>query len=98
MQLAMLGLGKMGGNMVQRLLRGGHAVYAYDVDPKRASDLLQYGAIAATTIDEIVNAMPPPRVFWAMVPAGRITEELIHTLAARLSRGDVIIEIGRAHV
>jgi 6-phosphogluconate dehydrogenase len=97
MQIAMLGLGKMGGNMVQRLLRGGHKVFAYDVDPKKAADLIAHGAIATTTIDEIVNAMPAPRVFWCMVPAGRITEELIHKLAARLSRGDVIVDGGNSN-
>ena len=76
MQLAMLGLGKMGGNMVQRLLQGGHKVVAYDVDPRRSAELAAMGASPATTLDEVVAALQPPRVCWAMVPAGKITEEL----------------------
>ena len=70
MQLAMLGLGKMGGNMVQRLLGGGHKVVAYDVDPRRAAELATQGAAPATTLDEVIAALQPPRVCWAMVPAG----------------------------
>src|SRR5438552_1589490 len=97
MQIAMLGLGKMGGNMVQRLLRGGHRVIAYDVDPQKATALAQFGAAPATTLDEVVAAMNPPRVVWAMVPAGRITEELITQLAARLEPGDVIIDGGNSN-
>jgi 6-phosphogluconate dehydrogenase len=97
MQLAMLGLGKMGANMAQRLLRAGHKVYAYDRDPKKASDLIQFGAIAATTLDELAAAMPAPRVFWCMVPSGNITEELIHSVAARASRGDVIVDGGNSN-
>ena len=63
MQLAMLGLGKMGGNMVQRLVEGGHKVVAYDVDAKRTAELSrQVGAAAATTLDEVIAALQPPRV------------------------------------
>ena len=97
MQLAMLGLGKMGGNMVQRLLKGGHKVYAFDVDPKKAADLMALGAVAATTLDELANAMKPPRVAWAMVPAGKITDNLITELAARFQPGDVIIDGGNSN-
>src|SRR5260221_8279120 len=97
MQLAMLGLGKMGGNMVQRLLLGGHKVVAYDVDPQRAVALAQQGASPATTLDEVVAALQPPRVVWAMVPAGKITEELILKLSGMLSPGDVIIDGGNSN-
>ena len=97
MQIAMLGLGKMGGNMVQRLLKGGHKVVAYDVDPKKAADLAPLGAAPATTLDEVVAGLERPRVVWAMVPSGRITEELIHSLAAKLSPGDVIIDGGNSN-
>ena len=72
MQLAMLGLGKMGGNMVQRLLKGGHRVVAYDVDPRRATELAALGASPATTLDEVFAALQPPRVCWSMVPAATI--------------------------
>ena len=76
MQLAMLGLGRMGGNMVQRLLAGGHKVIAYDVDPRRATELAAFGATPATTLDEVIAALSPPRVCWTMVPAGKITRSL----------------------
>jgi 6-phosphogluconate dehydrogenase len=97
MQIAMLGLGKMGGNMVQRLLAGGHRVVAYDVDSRRAADLSKFGAAPATTLDEVVAALEPPRVVWCMVPAGKVTEELIISLAVKLSRGDVIIDGGNSN-
>src|SRR4051794_40382394 len=97
MQLAMLGLGKMGGNMVQRLLNGGHNVVAYDVDPKRAGELGAFGAAPAATIDEVIAALQPPRVCWARVPAGKITEELVTSLAARMQKGDVIVDGGNSN-
>jgi len=97
MQLAMLGLGRMGGNMVQRLLQGGHKVIAYDVDPRRATELATLGAAPATTIDEVIAALQPPRVCWTMVPSGRITEELVTSLAARMQRGDVIVDGGNSN-
>src|ERR1700674_1493788 len=96
MKIAMLGLGKMGGNMVQRLLKGGHKVVAYDVDPKRPAELAAFGAAPATTLDEVIAALEPPRVVWAMVPSGKITEELIDKLSSRLSRGDVIADGGNS--
>jgi len=97
MQLAMLGLGRMGGNMAQRLLQGGHQVVVYDVDPRRATDLAAFGATPATTLDEVIAALRPPRVCWTMVPAGRISEELITSLAARMQRGDVIVDGGNSY-
>ena len=97
MQIAMLGLGRMGANMAQRLLRGGHKVVVYDVDPGRATELAAHGATPATTLDEVVAALQPPRVVWTMVPAGRITEELIVSVAAKLSRGDLIIDGGNSN-
>jgi 6-phosphogluconate dehydrogenase len=97
MQLAMLGLGRMGGNMVQRLLQAGHKLVAYDVDPRRAAELAAVGAAPATTLDEVIAALKPPRVCWTMVPAGRITEELITSLAARLQKGDVVVDGGNSY-
>src|SRR6267143_935965 len=97
MQIAMLGLGRMGANMAQRLLRGGHKVVVYGVDPRRATELAAHGATPATTLDEVVAALQPPRVVWMMVPAGRITEELTTSLAAKLSRGDLIIDGGNSN-
>ena len=97
MQLAMLGLGRMGGNMAQRLLQAGHKVVAYDVDPRRAAELAAVGAAPATTLDEVSAALRPPRVCWTMVPSGRIAEELITSLAARMQRGDVVVDGGNSN-
>src|SRR5256885_10122164 len=98
MRLAMLGLGRMGGNMVQRLLQGGHKVVAYDVDPRRATELAALGAAPATTIDEVIAALAPPRVCWTMVPAGEITQEGGTSLAARLPKGGHILDGRHSHL
>src|SRR2546428_12196194 len=98
MRLAMLGLGRMGGNMVQRLLQGGHKVVAYDVDPRRATELAAVGAAPATTIDEVIAALAPPRVCWTMVPAGEITQEGVTSLAARMQKGGNIIDGGNSQL
>src|SRR2546425_6838949 len=94
MQLAMLGLGRMGGNMVQRLLQGGHKVVAYDVDPRRAAELAAVGAAPATTLDEVIAALAPPRVCWTMVPAGENTQEVVTSLAGRTQKGGIIVAGG----
>ena len=70
MQLAMIGLGRMGGNMTERLMRGGHAVVVYDRDPATVKKYQQMGATPATDLAEVVKQLPAPRVFWIMVPAG----------------------------
>jgi 6-phosphogluconate dehydrogenase len=97
MRLAMLGLGRMGGNMAQRLLQGGHQMVVYDNDPRRATDLAAFGATPATTLDEVIAALRPPRVCWTMVPSGKNTDELITSLAARMQRGDVIVDGGNSY-
>ena len=97
MEIAMLGLGKMGGNMVQRLLLGGHKVIAYDVNPKIADEMAAHGAIAAHTIDEVIGKFTGTRVIWSMVPSGKITEDLIRELAGKMKQGDVIIDGGNSN-
>src|SRR2546430_10852896 len=96
MQLAMLGLGRMGGNMVQRLLQGGHKVVASDVDPRRAAELAAVGAAPATTLDEVIAALAPPRVCWTMVPAGENTQGVVTPLAGRLREGGIIVAGGNS--
>src|SRR5260370_1714051 len=91
MQWAMRGLGKRGGTMVRRLLRGGQKVVAYDVDPKRPAELAAQGATPAITLDEVIAALKPPRVCWSMVPAGKITEGLVNSLAARMQKAPVTV-------
>src|SRR2546428_2052092 len=98
MRLAMLGLGRMGGNMVQRLLQGGHKVVAYDVDPRRAIELAAVGAAPATTIDEVIAALAPPRVCWTMVPAAKITYEVGTSVPARMPNGAIDHSPRESHV
>ena len=87
MQLGLVGLGKMGFNMRERLREGGHEVVGYDPRPE-VSDVPTLGALA--------EALKPPRVVWVMVPSGPITDETIHSLAAELSEGDLIIDGGNS--
>jgi 6-phosphogluconate dehydrogenase len=98
MQLGMIGLGRMGGNMVERLLRGGHQVVVYDRDAARTREVgAADGATAAGSIEELVQALSPRRVVWMMIPAGDPVEEMIATLAPLLSAGDVIIDGGNSN-
>ena len=87
MKLAMIGLGKMGGAMAERLRRGGHEVLGYDRSPD-ISDVAD--------LDELVAALDPPRVVWIMVPAGAPTQSTLDALAIRLSPGDVVVDDGNA--
>ncbi len=93
----MIGLGRMGGNMTQRLLGGGHHIVAYDPDEQARLSVVNAGAIEATSIDELVSHLSPPRAVWVMVPAGDVTDETIGTLSAELSVGDTIIDGGNSN-
>jgi 6-phosphogluconate dehydrogenase len=97
MNIAMIGLGKMGLNMVLRLLKGGHTVVAMDRDPAQVERAREAGAVAAADLDAVVAALPSPRVVWVMVPSGAITQSVIDSLAAKLSPGDVIIDGGNSN-
>jgi len=97
MQLGMIGLGRMGANMTRRLLRGGHWVAAFDLSSDRVRALADEGAAGVSSIDEMVQALAPPRAFWLMVPAGAPTEEMVGALASRLQPDDVIIDGGNTH-
>src|SRR5688572_9972310 len=94
MELGFIGLGRMGGNMVTRLQRGGHTVVAYDRSPEAVSSAQQSGARGARTLDDLVKALAPPRTVWVMVPAGAPTESTIAELAEKLTPGDVIVDGG----
>jgi 6-phosphogluconate dehydrogenase len=96
MQLAMIGLGRMGGNMTERLMRGGHAVVVYDRDPATVKKYQQMGATPATDLAEVVKKLSAPRVIWIMVPAGPRVD---HTFEARrppLAAGDILIDGGNS--
>ncbi len=97
MQIAMIGLGKMGGNMVRRLRQGGHDVVAFDRDPKAVEAVVAAGARAASSVDAIKGMLNPPRVAWVMVPSGAPTEETIDKLAGSFDAGDVVIDGGNSY-
>ncbi|MCL4496204.1 MAG: decarboxylating 6-phosphogluconate dehydrogenase [Firmicutes bacterium] len=97
MQLGMIGLGRMGGNMVKRLIQGGHEVVAYDRSPDAVKELTQPRVEGAASIPDLVNALHAPRVIWMMVPAGDATEQTLETLLSLLSPGDIIIDGGNSN-
>ena len=94
MELGFIGLGRMGGNMVTRLVQGGHRVVAYDRSPDATSLAKASGADVVSTLAELPKALRPPRAVWVMVPAGEPTESTIQTLAGMLARDDVVVDGG----
>lgn len=97
MDIAMIGLGKMGANMVTRLLRGGHRVVGYDLNESAIQAVEADGAEGARSLDELAAKLPQPRVAWVMVPSGAPTESTIAALAERLAPGDIIIDGGNSN-
>jgi 6-phosphogluconate dehydrogenase len=97
MQLGMIGLGRMGGNMVLRLLRAGHDCVAYDRDAERTRSFdseEKTKSAKATSVADVVKQLKPPRAVWVMLPAGKITEDCVNELAGLLQSGDTIIDGG----
>src|SRR5574337_323981 len=97
MQLGMIGLGRMGANMVRRLLRGGHECVVFDANPDRVRALAQEGATAAMSLDELARTLIKPRAAWVMVPAGEPTEQTVMALSQRMDADDIIIDGGNSH-
>ena len=97
MDIAMVGLGKMGAAMAERLLQGGHRVVACDLDPKAVRAAEAKGAVGASSLAEAARALQPPRAVWVMVPAGEATEKTIGELARLLSPGDIIVDGGNSN-
>jgi 6-phosphogluconate dehydrogenase len=97
MQVGFIGLGRMGANMVRRLVRSGHEVVAYNRTPEKTREIAGEGAGAAFTIEELVEKLATPRVVFTMVPAGDATEAQIAELLAHLAPGDVIVDGGNAN-
>ncbi|HXM77802.1 MAG TPA: decarboxylating 6-phosphogluconate dehydrogenase [Thermoanaerobaculia bacterium] len=96
MKLGFVGLGRMGGNMVHRLLRGGHGVVAYARGSDAVREAVSHGAVGASSLEDIVAKLDPPRVVWLMIPAGKPVDDSIAALKPRLSRGDVIVDGGNS--
>jgi 6-phosphogluconate dehydrogenase len=95
MQVGMIGLGRMGANMVRRWMRGGHACVVHDVSPAATQALGKEGADPALTLDELVAKLAPPRAIWLMVPAG-VVDAMLVELAPRLGKGDIVIDGGNS--
>jgi 6-phosphogluconate dehydrogenase len=96
-QLGMIGLGRMGANMVRRLMRGGHQCVVWDVNADAIKQLASEGAAGAGSLDDFVAKLEKPRVVWIMVPAGGITDKTVTDLATRLDAGDTIIDGGNSY-
>jgi 6-phosphogluconate dehydrogenase len=94
MQIGVIGLGRMGGNITRRLMQNGHAAVVYDRDPKPVAALGRDGAIGAKGLDALVRQMRAPRAIWLMLPAGKVTEDTIGELARLLAADDIIIDGG----
>ncbi|MEE8466288.1 MAG: NAD(P)-binding domain-containing protein, partial [Dehalococcoidia bacterium] len=97
MELGMIGLGRMGGNMAQRLIMGGHRVVTYDRDPAAVTASHSFGGEGAPSLEDLVARLTAPRALWIMVPAGQPTEDTIDALAPLLSQGDAILDGGNAN-
>lgn len=97
MQLSMIGLGRMGMNMVRRLLRGGHEVIVYNRTPQKTDEIAKEGALAVYSLAELAHRLTPPRVVWMMLPAGPAVDDHLHALQTLLSPGDIVIEGGNTY-
>jgi 6-phosphogluconate dehydrogenase len=96
MKLGFVGLGKMGGNMVQRLLMNGHQIVAYARTAETVKRIEEKGAVGASSLQDMVNKLEAPRIIWLMVPSGNATEETIHKLSAFLEKNDILIDGGNS--
>jgi 6-phosphogluconate dehydrogenase len=96
MQLGIVGLGRMGGNIARRLHRAGHHIVAYDLDQKAVERLAGEGMVGATSLSDLVDKLEAPRSIWVMLPAGHITEDTIFDLAGHVAAGDTIIDGGNS--
>ena len=97
MQIAMIGLGRMGANMAQRLMRGGHEVVGFDPSEAARKQIEEKGGGSAASLEALVGKLKAPRVIWLMVPAGEITDSTINSLVPLLSPGDCIIDGGNSN-
>lgn len=96
MQIAMIGLGRMGANMVRRLMKNGHQCVVYDTNKDNVDALVKEGAVGASTIEELVSKLEKPRAIWMMIPAG-ITDKVIAEIVPHLEKDDILIDGGNSY-
>jgi len=96
MQMGMIGLGRMGANMVRRLLKGGHECVVFDMNKSAVAELVKEGAVGTASLDELTNKLKKPRVTWMMVPAG-VVEETLADLNQRFEKDDIIVDGGNSY-
>jgi 6-phosphogluconate dehydrogenase len=96
MQLGMIGLGRMGGNIVRRLMRHGHECVVFDRDAGAVTTIVGEGAQGSGGLEDLVKQLTPPRAVWVMLPAGEVTEATVEQLATLLERGDIVIDGGNS--
>ena len=97
MQIAMIGLGRMGMNMARRLLQGGHEVVAYNRTPNKTEEIVKEGAMGSFSLDELVDRVTAPRVVWMMLPAGKPVDGHLEQLKKLLAPGDIVIDGGNTY-
>ena len=97
MDLGMVGLGRMGANMAERLVRGGHRVWGYDPDAAATQRVAENGGAKADSLADLVRQLPPPRAVWVMVPSGAPVDQTIEALMPLLEKGDTIIDGGNSN-
>jgi 6-phosphogluconate dehydrogenase len=97
MELGIVGLGRMGANMARRLMRDGHRIVAYDVNPDAVSELAGEGAEGVSSLQDLAAKLSAPRAVWVMVPSGEITEQTVDDVAAVLESGDAIVDGGNSY-
>lgn len=96
MQLGMIGLGRMGGNMTERCLRGGHELVVYDRNAETVLSYAEKGAVAASSVPDLISKLTGPKVVWLMLPAGEITEAAVSEVSALMQAGDILIDGGNS--
>ena len=97
MQIGIVGLGRMGGNMATRLMRDGHEVFGFDPSPDALAELESHGGTGKTSLADLVSALDAPRTVWVMVPAGDITQSTVDELSDHMSSGDTLIDGGNSN-
>lgn len=97
MELAMIGLGRMGANMAERLVRGGHRVHGYDAGAPARDQAATRGIVVHDSLEGVLAALPVPRIVWLMVPAGTTVDATLDTLRPMLSAGDIVIDGGNSN-